>query len=140
MAGFYAEFHVSTDKILHTGSHSTQSQLQKLEKQKANIDKAIAFSGNLISKSIGAITTKASLYTGNKIRANNIGQTLKLGSYAITAVKNPYLAIGLFGLDTINAVSNTTIRLINSEQETEYRASYYGKMATSGSRWRGDYR
>lgn len=90
-------------------------------------------------ESAQVLNSKVGSYTGNKIKTQARGDALKYTSYMITASVNPYVAIGAMAIDVGNSLIDYTIRNINSAQETEYKSSYYGKMATSKSRWRGNY-
>ena len=90
-------------------------------------------------EAVKILNSKVGSYTGNKVRTQARGDALKYSSYMITSTVNPYVAIGAMAIDVGNSLIDYTIRNINSAQETEYKSSYYGKMATSKSRWRGNY-
>lgn len=112
----------------------------KVKKQKDYSEQGTKFAGIVMLDTVKIINSKVGAYTGNKIRSNATGETLKYASYMLIAASNPYVALGVVALETANNIIDYNIRNINSIQETEYKASYYGRMASSNSRWRGNYK
>ena len=92
----------------------------------------------LVLSTLAVANSAVGAYTGNKVRQSNIQTLLSIGGIGALAISHPYIAAASA---TILAIKNTIdfeIRQINSRQESNFKQSYRGKMATSGSRWRGN--
>jgi len=150
MAGFYANFKVEFDQIVDGGKKGSKS---KVNKQFKAITNAISISSGIIVSSGYVINSKVGSYTGNKVKQANIKNAFTVASKVAGAVGlfakastaggpvvGAIIAGGGLALDTINTITDITIKQANMRQEFDYKNSLIGNMATSGSRWKGNYR
>lgn len=148
MAGFYADFRVTTDQIINE-----QKSVGKRKRQRKNNVRGILISSNLIIESATVVNNTAGLYTGNKIKQANVksalGMTVKSVGAIATFAKTSSIAGPVVGavvtgagiaLDAITTTSKTIINQVNAQQEYDYKTSLIGNATTSSSRWRGNYR
>ena len=92
------------------------------------------------SRTLQAINSKVGQYTGNRVASSNREEIITLGSLAVTALINPGYAIGASVVHIANNIGDFAVRQINSQEESNYKNSLIGNMATSNSRWRGNFR
>ena len=94
------------------------------------------------------INSKVGQYTGNKVAQSNASQAIKLAGLASAAILSiasgnyigGAIAIGGAAISYGSQLLDYTVMVRNSEQESAYKRSLRGNMATSNSRWRGDYK
>ena len=115
--------------------------IKQLGKWMTTIQTSTMLTANVINSKIGS-------YTGNKVAQNNASQSIKLVSYAsasaLMLATGNYLgaavSVGGAVISYGSQVLDYAIMVRNTEQESAYKRSLRGNMATSNSRWRGDYR
>ena len=115
--------------------------IKQLGKWMTTIQTSTMLTANVINSKIGS-------YTGNKVAQNNASQSIKLASYAsasaLMLATGNYLgaavSVGGAVISYGSQVLDYAIMVRNTEQESAYKRSLRGNMATSNSRWRGDYR
>lgn len=150
MAGYYAEIHVHISGGGGESSGGTTTSRSETERRPKNRSRAIA--GKTIGLALGSamyVNSAVGNYTGNKLRQSNTQTSLSLiGSVSVGALSGakfgPYGALAGGAIALVGVIAKNTINLgirqINSEQEMLYKTSITGKMTTSGSRWKGEYR
>ena len=137
--GKYAEYVVNINNISNQSSKAIS--LNKLQRDKNKLggktNKAVSIVAMWMGRGSEAVFNKVGAYTGNKVSASNRQERINLGSLAIASFLNPFYGIGSLALHTFNNAIDYNIRNKNSQEESNYRTSLLGNMATSKSRWRG---
>lgn len=140
--GKYAEFVVNINNISNQSSKAIS--LNKLRKDNNKVavkaKKAMNVASMWISRGLNLVNTKVGAYTGNRVATSNRQEMLTLGSMVVATVINPAYGMGALVLHSFNNAIDYTIRNKNSQEETNYRISLLGNMATSKSRWRGNFK
>lgn len=140
----YAEFVVNINNV--SGEHTKPISIDKFQKKNKTkkignkINKAVNLVTVYASKTFQAINSKVGQYTGNRIATSNRQEIITLGSLAVNALINPTYAIGATAIHIANNITDFAVRQLNSQEESNYRSSLLGNMATSKSRWRGNFR
>lgn len=141
----YAEFVVNINNGVSSNTASVQKlkrtkQTKTIQKSKFNGKKALNIANMYASRTAQLINSKVGAYTGNKVATANRNETIMLASMAITALTNPLYGIGSFAIHALNNSIDFAVRMKNSQEESDYKRSYLGNMATSKSRWKGSLR
>lgn len=132
MAEYYGELNIN----YYGGRTKRKSKKQRQSQAITRGIKLASFS----SKTTSSVITRVGQYTGNKISQRNISTLVKYSGFAVTAIGSPYVALASVAVDTANNLTDFVIRNVNSEQQNDYKRSLLGNMATSNSRWRGNYK
>lgn len=143
----YAEFVVNINNMSNNMSNGqTKSvSIDRFQRKKTNKkintkNKALNLVNIYGSRTAQVINSKVGQYTGNRVATSNRQEIITLGSLALTAFINPGYAIGASAVHIANNIADFAFRQINSREESNYRSSLLGNMATSNSRWRGNFR
>ena len=143
MAGYYAEFVVNVNNIGTSRKPSSKKKkktTENIKSQNNNLKRAYRFASINALSVASALNSYTGAYTGNKVKQANVTQGIKYTGMVLTAISNPYIALGVLAIDTVNNVLDYNIRVANAQQESDYKTSLVGNMATSNSRWRGNYK
>lgn len=136
----YAEFVVNINNGVSSKTGTVQKLKRKKKKTKFNGKKALSIANMYASRTAQLINSKVGAYTGNKVATSNRNESIMLASMAITALINPAYGIGSFAIHALNNSLDFAVRMKNSQEESDYKRSYLGNMATSKSRWKGSLR
>lgn len=139
----YARIDYNVNNIITPKEKKTKrvKGAKKVRKNQRNKnDYAVRVASRSFLTAIQTVNSKVGSYTGNKIQTRNMSTNFRVASYGIIATINPYLAIGKSAIDLTQNTIDYVTRVLNSEEEVNYKTSLIGNATTSNSRWRGTYR
>lgn len=140
MAGIYAslDVYVNTPMPLKAYQNKKSPQQSSSESKQSNIAKTTSTLLAITTATASYANAKVGQYTGNKIRQSNIQQGINLAAMGIGTAINPVVGLTTLAGYLVKNSIDYGIRVINTQQEAEFKRSYRGKMTTSGSRWRSN--
>lgn len=137
----------NADKVMDEINNPSPEE-EKVKDNNLNLSKWIGTIQTTALLSANVINSKVGSYTGNKVAQSNNAQIIKLAGFASGAILSlatgnyigAAIAIGGSAISYGSQILDYQIMLKNTEQESAYKRSLRGNMATSNSRWRGDYK
>lgn len=137
----------NADEVMEDINNKSPEE-EEVQSSNLNLSKWIGTISTTTILSANVINSKIGHYTGNKVAQSNASQVIKMAGFTSGAILSlatgnfigAAISIGGSAISYGSQLLDYEIMIRNSEQESAYKRSLRGNMATSNSRWRGDYK